>query len=290
MKMFSLLLKKWNILQELIVILQVPYKATIALQNPRITLSDAFSIWVKIDIHLKTLSKKKSYKTNLAKHLLDSYLIRKEKIFNNPAMVCALYLDPRFRIEIIRNEDKRNQAKSMLLNIWRRLNIICPIEMQESSKNQPIVPDNQMENCLCVSGESNISIDFDDPTILDNYLSTSTHNSEAHLLQSNDLNDIELEIDLFDPPQSITDINILSYWEAMKDSNKNLYKLASVVFAIPPTEVQIERDFSQLEYIFNNRRCNLTPDLVDDILLIHLNKDLFFIIEREELYRLQFPE
>lgn len=121
LQMFKFLLQKWPILKELIIILQIPYKATIALQNHRLTLSDAFGIWLKLKLHLQAFCLKKSFKTNIAKYMLDNYNDRKSVIFDNPAMVCALYLDPRFRCEIMHNEEVILQAKASLLNLWRRI-------------------------------------------------------------------------------------------------------------------------------------------------------------------------
>lgn len=110
-RMFKLLLQKWYILKELIIILQVPYKATVALQSHRLTLSDAYGIWLKLKIHLQTFCLRKSFKTNLAKHMFDKYNERKKVIFDNPAMACALYLDPRFRCEIMHDEQMKEQNK-----------------------------------------------------------------------------------------------------------------------------------------------------------------------------------
>ncbi|XP_055306540.1 zinc finger BED domain-containing protein 4-like, partial [Sitodiplosis mosellana] len=283
LKMFKLLLKKWNTLRELIVVLQVPYKATVALQNHRITLSDAFGIWLKIDIHLSLLCNKKSYKTNLARFMLESYRNRKDVIFNNPAMICALYMDPRFRGEIIRNQEKNEQAKRLLSNLWRRIRAVEAQGMTESSEDQTIVVDESTENCSGESSDLNMSIDFDNPALLNNYLARNqtqqlgmTQSDSAPILQHRgDIDDMEMQIELFDPPHLDSEAKILHYWANEKEKNENMHQLAMVVFAIPPTEVQIERDFSRLEHIFSNRRYNLSPNLVDDILLIHLNKQLF---------------
>lgn len=297
LKMFKLLLKKWNILRELIVILQVPYKATVALQNHRITLSDAYGIWLKIDIHLSMLCNKKSYKTHLAKYILECYRERKNVIFDNPAMVCALYMDPRFRGEISHNQEKSDLAKRLLLNLWHRIQAVEAQGTLESPENQTIVVDESTENCSGGSSDLNMSIDFDNSVLLNNYLTrnqfsmqefgTTRSESAERSVRRNDCDNMEMQIELFDPPHLDSEENILNYWAGERDEHEKLHQLAMVVFAIPPTEVQIERDFSSLEHIFSNRRYNLAPNLVDDILLIHLNKDLFFIVVEEELSRFE---
>lgn len=295
LQMFKLLLQKWHILKEFIIILQVPYKATIALQSHRLSLSDAYGIWLKLKIHLQTFCLKKSFKTNLAKFMFDKYNERKKAIFNNPAMVCALYLDPRFRCEIMHNEQMKEQAKQSLLNVWRRINYIRHNESQAEFRSAGNDTAIQSTNNCSGSSDLDMNIDFNDSHLLDNYLSREQTQSEqlenvgestesaSHV---HNYDDIETIVDVFDPEKLSSDTDILAYWETMKQSHGELYQLAMVVFSVPPTEVPIERDFSHLEYIFSNRRYNLSPDLLDDILLIHLNSDLFYLVKADELNRL----
>lgn len=65
-----------------------------------------------------------------------------------------------------------------------------------------------------------------------------------------------------------------------------MYELARCIFAIPPTEVEIEKNFSHLNFIFTQRRQNLSEDHLDAILQTHLKKGLFFILNEEELVEL----
>lgn len=60
-----------------------------------------------------------------------------------------------------------------------------------------------------------------------------------------------------------------------------------VVYGIPPTEVQIERDFSALNFVFSNRRCMIQEERLEDIMVIHLNPDLFYEVKEEELIALK---
>ncbi|XP_031632090.1 uncharacterized protein LOC116346285 [Contarinia nasturtii] len=234
----KLLLQKWAILKEIIIILQVPYKATVALQSHSISLSDSYGIWLKLQIHLEILATKK-FKTSLAKHLLDQYKMRKAVIFNNPAMMSALYLDPRFRI----GSD---------LNVSIDFNNACPLDIYLSRNDT----------------SQNLS--------LNTYL--AQNETVANVVNMNQ--DIENAIDSFNPPKMASDASILDYWESQRTSNEQLYQLAITIFAIPPTEVMIERDFSHLEFILSNRRCSLGENILEDILLIHLNRDFFYDIKK----------
>lgn len=108
-------------MKEITYVLGIAYKASIALQKKSLTLSDVYAIWVKMTLHLEACVEKPNNETNFASLLLDTVTQRKNETFNNPMMTCALFLDPRFRTQIKRDEHKMEEAKATLLNIWRRL-------------------------------------------------------------------------------------------------------------------------------------------------------------------------
>lgn len=56
-----------------------------------------------------------------------------------------------------------------------------------------------------------------------------------------------------------------------------------IVYAIPPTEVQIERDFSKLNYVFTNRRCKIQSERLQDIMLININPECFYLVKKQEI-------
>lgn len=263
-KMFQLLKKRWDILKELEYILKIPYRATISLQKRDLTLSDVFGIWMIMKLHLNQCTTKKQYKTKLPAYLLVAIENRKEVIFNNPFMVCALFLDPRFRREITTDELKCAEAKSTLLKVWQRVN-----------KSEAQLNNSESSN--------EISFEFDEQAALENYFSGTRNTAHSTTLNVNSSGNIDLILDLFDPQQQPTGKNVLDYWEETKKEQPELYKLAAVIFAIPPTEVPIERDFSRLNFVFTDRRCRLTEERLEDIMLLHINPDLFESVKKEEL-------
>lgn len=116
-----------------------------------------------------------------------------------------------------------------------------------------------------------MNIDFNDPSMLDSYLCRTQSLSEQlanvcgrteKTSNGHNYDNIEEEIDAFDPEKLPSDADILLHWETLKERHETLYELAMAVFGIPPTEVQIERDFSHLENILSNRRYNLSPDFL----------------------------
>lgn len=259
-------------IKELVSLLQIPYNVTVAFQYKKLTLSDVFGRWLGMQLHLESCIKKS--KTGLAKLLYGAMKNRNEHIFNNPLMSSALYLDPRFHFELQKYPEKVSQAKEHMLSIWRRLNIL------RTNSNAS----RQAEVCN-VSSDS-IDFDFDEMEAIAKHLqrgSRNAHEENENIPLQNCENDIEQIIDLYQPNQIPLNSSILSYWEDIKEEHNELYRIAMVVFSVPPTEVQIERDFSHLDCVFTKRRSNLCQSRLEEIFLIHLNPDLFHIVAKEEL-------
>lgn len=269
-KEYELVLKKWPILKEIKYLLGIPYRATIALQSRELTLSDLFGIWTKMLLHLESCCAQKPYfKTNLPQQLFKTTNERKEKLYSNPFMVCALFLDPRYRRQILTNENKFEEAKQTLRNLWYRI------------QDSPTISDNGAQmNTSGDSSNSSIDLKFDEQAALENFLSNGRDSTPMS-------DDIEFIIDSFDPEAMPFNDSILTYWEKAKRDHPHLYRLATIVFSIPPTEVQIERDFSKLDYVFNDRRCSLMKERLEDIMLLNLNPELFFAVKHDEIEELE---
>lgn len=267
---------KWPVVKELVSVLQIAHKVTIFFQAQKLTLSDVYGRWLGMQLHLEAYSNR-STKTELAKHLLDETKKRKKNIFDNPLMGCALYLDPRYRSELLISPEKVEQAKQQMLTIWRRLNILHP-----SVTNRSVETDK-----INLSNDS--SFEFDELLALEKHLQRDNQNIEPHnsnISSQNCYEDIETVIDIFQPDPIPLTSSILGYWENMKEEHRELYRIASVVFSVPPTEVQIERDFSHLDCVFTKRRGNLCQSRLEDIFIIHLNPDLFEIVTQQEISEL----
>lgn len=256
-----MMLQKWSTLYELILVLKVPYNATIALQNPYITLSDVYGIWMKMKIHLAALSKKKGYKTQLTQNLIECLEERYDTIFSNPKMECCLFLDPRFRNVILQNQEVVERTKSNLVDLYYRLKGLVP--------NSTI----QLSNA-----SSDLNLTFDEQTELNKLMATNVtqNHTEMHL-------GIEEAISIFQPDLLPSEKSVLAYWETQKQSL--LYDLAMAVYSIPPTQAQIERNFSSLGHIFTERRYQLSQGRLEQILMIHFNKAIFYTIKKEEIMK-----
>lgn len=69
--------------------------------------------------------------------------------------------------------------------------------------------------------------------------------------------------------------SVLNYWKKNKNNLPELYKLASVMMAISPTQASVERVFSALALVITSHRTNLGDKIMENILLTRLNHDLF---------------
>lgn len=273
MQLFKSVLSEWAILKEISNILSVPYDATISLQKKSLTLSDVYGIWLQMKLHLRACQRKKNFCTGLANHLLNALRDREGELFDPPVMSAALFLDPRFRSQIIQDSDKMQQAKTTLKNIWRKLLTLS---------SEPPAEETNSESVPTESSEDSFS-DFDATVEMDKFLGCGeTSDVVVSSVNTNEV-DIENLLDEFNPTIIKSNQNVLEWWEKNKSHHPDLYKLAMVVLAMPPTEVQIERDFSKLNFVFSNRRCKISHERLEDIMIISLNDEVFYSVKQDEM-------
>lgn len=272
-KVFQSLLGQWSIIKEIERVLSIPFRATLKLQRYDLTMSDVFGIWIEIQIQIEKMLKKKMI-TNLATNLLTATIERRQLIFKNDIMICAVFLDPRYRSEIVNHKSIADSeyAIEKLVLLWNQLN-------QMGQKDLSVQND--------MSGNTiDLDSSHDSLNELNDYLKRSTAEEHISIIPEEN-QDIKLLLETFDPEWISAKESVLTYWENAKESNPLLYKLAMAVYAVPPTEVQIERDFSKLDFILTSRRMRLDPKMLEAILLLHLNKDIFFALKKEELNNLK---
>ena len=63
--------------------------------------------------------------------------------------------------------------------------------------------------------------------------------------------------------------HVLSWWDATKLQYPRLYEEAIKMLIIPATSVPTERIFSVLSYLFNQNRCKLSSDHINEIMLLN---------------------
>lgn len=219
-------------------------------------------------LHFIEIAKEKSLKTGLAKKLLESLYERYEIIFTNPTMKAAIFLDPRFRSEITRDENCTNTAKETIIEIHKRLQLV---KSHEIGSNE-----------TAVESDESFGIQFDPDQAINDYFGRSA-NKSTHL------SDIDAMLDAFDPPMLSAKDSVLEYWnsESAKTDYDDLREVALAIYGIPPTEVQCERNFSTLKFVMSDQRRNLSTGILEDILCIYLNADIYHKVCADQLEELK---
>lgn len=68
-------------------------------------------------------------------------------------------------------------------------------------------------------------------------------------------------------------INVFDWWIERRSMFPKLYKVALKIHSIPASSMQSERTFSQSGLIVNDRRSNINPGTVEDLMLLNKNFD-----------------
>lgn len=250
--------------------LKVLYDTTIALQNEKHSLSDFYADWVLAKIKLEKLTKKPD-SSNIAKKLLEGIDLRKPQLFDKPMMLCAIILDPRFCTVL--NNDQKKQAIDELNKLWPRI---------EAMRQRKDVIKN---STACASNDHETAVD--DNTLLEEFVYGKAVELENGIGSSQN---IENELEMFISAQKgFPKESTINFHISNKNKHPKLFELALVIFAVAPTQVVVERAFSVLSYVFNDRRNQLSSCMLEDILTICLNEDLFHIVNQKDMREIKSP-
>lgn len=278
-RMCELLLKKWHVLMELNRILNVPYLVTKMLQKPDFTLSDFFGCLKIIKFQLNKINAEPGKKyTRLAEHLLHTLSQRESKLVDHPLMICSLYLDPRYKCELMNDHEKVQLAKLTLENIWERMKSVkkesgdltegaAAAKKNDKEENMKSFFEelDQMYGSMGIDNGANDS-NQDKSKLAVSFSKYET--STVHRMKSSE--------------------SVWTFWQKSKHEFGNeLYELAAVIHSIPPTQASVERNFSALKFMLTDRRYNLSEDLLECLLIIHLNRDFYDNVKEMEILKLK---
>lgn len=65
--------------------------------------------------------------------------------------------------------------------------------------------------------------------------------------------------------------NVLEYWHNKRFGCPILYKLASIVLAVPASQVSVERCFSTLRFILSDYRTRMNENTLENLMMVMLN-------------------
>lgn len=281
------------IIKEAAKILQIPYEVTKSLQKPDFTLSDFYGMCIMMREKLKFQASQHN-KTNLANKLLDEFEYRRPQFIRNQAMLAAVCLDRRFTADMA--ECEVELGKLMLCKIWEKLK--NSRNVTEEVHEEPVQETNDYDdddifdfaeyfrskgftanNTNEFGGEpqnSNIVLQPNG----ERSQATNYEKSKSEFLLS--LNEFERKFPLLHH-----ETPILKFWEEQKNNYRELYEVALIIFSIPPSQATVERSFSQFSFVFDCRRSRISSKLLEEILLIKLNKSSAYDVFQEDLKKMK---
>lgn len=215
-------------------------------------LADFFISWMRIEKNLSRLNANGT-QLNLGVELLRELGARRADLFDTPCMIAAIYLDPRVKFKL--NNIQKECAILHLKNLY--------IRMKELEINENETED-QHSNTLDELNEEY----------------AATHNTEvridsSHLMTSLASYDGVTHVDF--------KFNVMDFWRTHKQEFPLIYPLAKVIHAIPAGQSFEERNFSSFSLIRNAKRTRLLPENLKNILMIRLNKELFYEYKQHQV-------
>lgn len=235
-------------------------KYTVCLQSERCTLSDFFGFWT----FLRIITSKRS--ENIARNLIDEMKSREKVLLDNPVVISSIYLDPRYQ-RVLSNEQKA-LAVFYLKDLYQKIESIeHPRDSYAElpSPNQPLA-------------------DFSDA--MEAYfesIQNERHNTDRNEIVTDNaaLTKIEELLNDFHRAKEDLRINVFDYWEKKKSSSPELYKLATTMNSIPPTQTTVERGFSALAIVLTSHRTRVSDDCLQDILINRTNFHCYQKVRKE---------
>ncbi|CAI6373161.1 unnamed protein product [Macrosiphum euphorbiae] len=255
----ELKLKKseWDSIKSIVDALEPVKIATLALQKQDINLGDFYGVWLKASHGLQ------SNGSILAKQILKSMKQREVLLLKNPVFLAAIFLDPRYQCML--NEADKNTGINHLVKTWKFM-----IQIQDDICETGDVNNSAIASTN-VDSPNNTTETTDDQDVFELFLSSQS-SASSHHSGTGILDDISVKLCNFkDVNRLHYKTNILTFWETQKHDNFELYKLATIVLAVPATQVSVERSFSGIKFILSDLRTSLSANLLDAIMIVRSN-------------------
>lgn len=204
----------------------------------------------------------------LAQKLITSLENRKSQLLKHPAMLCAVFLDPRFYYDL--TEDEKHFARLNLKQVWKR---IAQFKTHNDTPENGDAVDS-LEKYLAEKCGPLTAIKNDDKP--------NFHINITDFMKYVE----EYENDL---PRIHHSASILDYWSSRINESKHiknsleLQYVACTIQAVPSTQVPCERSFSVMKAVFDTKRAAINTDLMQAILFIRLNREMYEKIKSQEL-------
>lgn len=242
---------EWEAIEDIINILAPFNRYSKKLQSETLTLSDLYGYWMLLRIKVSKSDHE------LSKQLLIEMNGTYHKILTeNPAVIATVYLDPRYQRGL---GARKCLAVTFLADLYEKIvrvetdDTTISIETNDVSKDHEDGSYEELDEYLnaCNSAYGNFSVN-----------SSSTHDENEDITKIlYDFNNKELPLTA----------SVLDYWKRNQHTYPQLFKLSTVMMAIPPTQTTVERVFSALALVLTSHRTRLGDKSLEDILLVRLN-------------------
>lgn len=245
-------------IKKLFSVLGIVAIATKKVQDDSFALTDFFGLWLDITMRLKV-----SPHTEFAAIMTYSLRSRREQLLSHPAMICGVFLDPRFNSEL--SSEQKNSARLMVNKIWLRLESIKNIQLLDQNETECSL----VERYFIEKGQA--------PTRFESNAPITEHEFNKQLEEyENKMNRIH------------SGCSIVDFWAGRLEQSKDIVNLDAIkeiainLVSVPSTQVPVERAFSHLNFVFSKHRSGLEQEILEFIFLIRLNKDLWEDIKTED--------
>lgn len=241
--------EEWIIVDKIKSILQPFAIQTTVLQSEQLSLSDIYGVWAKLIMELKFFPG-----DQLTKQLLIQMKERQSDLLSNQVLNACLYLDPRYQKYM--NERAKQRAIDYLTTVFGRIQRIEGMN-EELERRQVAQVNADLEMVLSMM----MNRSFDAENDISN--NVAARPAIVDILKG------------FDRTEMDMNSNIFNYWEQRKTANPELYKLASVVHSVSPSQTSVERGFSAFALVLTHLRSVLGDDILENMLIVRLNGELF---------------
>ncbi|XP_037930765.1 uncharacterized protein LOC119665611 [Teleopsis dalmanni] len=245
----------WDFIASYSTVLNPLQKTIVKIQEEQLHYGNFYALWLKCKLSTSKILASHSENKNaiifqIGQSLMESIETRTHKLLSNASLDACLFLDPRFHQML--NDSQRVEAVAYLKKLWDKIKSHDPKLLHSSNPSH------------LTATESVQVLEEDDDDLLNEYLA-------ANLVPTDESIDVYSKIERLNLPFMKANLNVLNFWKERQCSDPELYALSKVCFAIPPTQVTIERAFSSLKLILADNRNRLNHDTLENILLVKLN-------------------
>lgn len=269
----------WKQFNEIVTALKPATVFTTRVQSENLLSTDFISYWKEMTAEIDKLAQ-----TSFMAKRLNKYIKKREKeIFDSPMILAGWYLNK--KLNVLMSVSQAEAAKKIIRMVHEKKMRLTQTDNQANAELEQGAGECEVIEEECDNGALGAIEDEAKLTELDRLLQNydkgvSTSNEPVSIFSQKRLEraqqtELEKEFVIYDNmPRQRSTINNLEYWDMMLNDQAvpMLSTIAPYIITTPVTEVSVERSFSHLNIILNNKRSRLKGLLLEDILFLRLNQ------------------